>query len=133
MNKEQAIKMLRHCEAESHCYDGIHGTCKGCNKRIALDMAIEALQGMKMMPRKEVIEVLEYMLEYMFHKDLHTAKKEKEALCTAIQLIKESKGEWVKTSEPELYCYTCSICGELNEYEDNFCPNCGADMRGEDE
>ena len=128
MNKEQAIKMLRHCEAESHCYDGIHGTCKGCNQRIALDMAIEALQGMRMMPRKEVIEVL----EYMFNKDLHLAKREKEALYTAIQLIKESKGEWIKSSEDlELYC--CSICGEINEYDDNFCPNCGADMRGEDE
>lgn len=43
MTREEAIDMLRHCEAERHCYDGIHGTCKGCNKRIALDMAIEAL------------------------------------------------------------------------------------------
>lgn len=44
MTREEAIDMLRHCEAERHCYDGIHGTCKGRNKRIALDMAIEALK-----------------------------------------------------------------------------------------
>ena len=42
--EEEAIKMLRHCEAEDYCYDGTHGTCKGCNKRAALDMAIEALK-----------------------------------------------------------------------------------------
>ena len=26
--------------------------------------------------------------------------------------------------------YKCSECGEHSEYEENFCPNCGADMRG---
>ena len=25
--------------------------------------------------------------------------------------------------------YRCSECGEFNGYNDNFCPNCGADMR----
>lgn len=119
MTREEAIQDL----------EAIKSFERYARGRLALDMAIEALQGMKMMPRKEVVDTL----DYMFNKDLHLAKKEKEALYTAIQLIKESKGEWVKTSEPELYCYTCSICGELNEYEDNFCPNCGADMRGEDE
>ena len=27
--------------------------------------------------------------------------------------------------------YTCSKCGVFNSDKDNFCPNCGADMRGE--
>ena len=44
MTKDKAIEMLRHCEVENCCYDGIHGNCKGCNKRIALDMAIKALK-----------------------------------------------------------------------------------------
>lgn len=25
--------------------------------------------------------------------------------------------------------YKCSECGEIDTYTDNFCPNCGADMR----
>lgn len=25
--------------------------------------------------------------------------------------------------------YKCSICGKEKQYKDNFCPNCGADMR----
>lgn len=53
MLNEKAVDMLRHCEAESHCYDGIHGNCKRCNKRIALDMAIEALKADR--PRGEWI------------------------------------------------------------------------------
>ncbi len=26
--------------------------------------------------------------------------------------------------------YKCSMCGEHSNYEENFCPNCGADMKG---
>lgn len=26
--------------------------------------------------------------------------------------------------------YQCSCCNMTNAYEENFCPNCGADMRG---
>lgn len=29
------------------------------------------------------------------------------------------------------YRYRCSMCGELTIGEPNFCPTCGADMRGE--
>ena len=44
MTREEAIEMLRHCEAENRCYNSVHGNCKKCNRRIALDMAIEALE-----------------------------------------------------------------------------------------
>ena len=27
----------------------------------------------------------------------------------------------------------CSLCGEIVEIRSKFCPNCGADMRGEEE
>lgn len=27
--------------------------------------------------------------------------------------------------------YRCSECGEFNGFNDNYCPNCGADMRGD--
>lgn len=29
--------------------------------------------------------------------------------------------------------YKCSKCGEVERAEKNFCPNCGADMRGDKE
>ena len=41
-------------------------------------------------------------------------------------------GGWMQAiGENYWFDYTCSICGELEEFEYNFCPNCGADMRGE--
>ena len=40
------------------------------------------------------------------------------------------QGEWiVRDGEP--MTYKCSFCGELNCCKGNFCPDCGADMRGE--
>ena len=59
------------------------------------------------------------------------------------------KGKWIKDCESCdcIHCYEsgarftrkdcsgrCSICGEYECCTDNFCPNCGADMRsGEEE
>ena len=53
MTREEAIEMLRHCEVEDQCYDGIHGTCKGCNRRTALDMAVEVLSSAEAVPQDE--------------------------------------------------------------------------------
>ena len=52
------------------------------------------------------------------------------------------KGKWVKDicKYDKAYHFKCSICDEWNglsveewNWKPNFCPNCGADMRGEDE
>ena len=43
-------------------------------------------------------------------------------------------GRWINTDyKPGTYC-KCSVCGRrIYAYEDcNYCPNCGADMRGEE-
>lgn len=50
------------------------------------------------------------------------------------------RGKWVSNDHNEhygnistcVYYYpTCSCCGHSGDYNMNFCPNCGADMRGE--
>ena len=51
--------------------------------------------------------------------------------------IAERKGKWIYHTEP-LACrpyghYTCSLCNEIAWDNSNYCPNCGADMRGEEE
>lgn len=37
-------------------------------------------------------------------------------------------GEWNKI---HWKAFRCSECNRISEYNTNFCPNCGADMRGE--
>lgn len=39
-----------------------------------------------------------------------------------------TKGNWLITSWDD---YECSKCGDTQIEKHNFCPNCGADMRGE--
>lgn len=57
-----------------------------------------------------------------------------------------TKGEWIEVvterlpnGEKRMWHYECSVCstGEppcpINKEHWDFCPNCGADMRGDDE
>lgn len=41
------------------------------------------------------------------------------------------QGKWIKIGEIGL-AYKCDKCDEVNVIPENFCPNCGADMRGKD-
>ena len=42
------------------------------------------------------------------------------------------QGEWIIHKDFYENCkYGCNRCGNLNNILSNFCPNCGADMRGD--
>lgn len=45
------------------------------------------------------------------------------------------RGKWIsRKNEPKhKYWWTCSECQGRFNYEWKFCPNCGADMRGEED
>lgn len=52
-------------------------------------------------------------------------------------ITEQKKGKWIKMSDADGIYWACSECGEdipRTESIDkiNFCPNCGADMRGEE-
>ena len=79
----------------------------------------------------------------------HLTEEERDILIRAIgngtPYEERPKGKWIKDCDScDCYnCYNsgarftrkdcsgrCSNCGELECCTDNFCPNCGADMRG---
>ena len=111
----------------------------------ALDMAISALSENKgdLISRQAVDDVI---YDYSRSCDVNYAQ-----IMEYIDKIPsvENKGEWIKPvqddgmSNPIYYQVRCSKCGfdidpqtwyeELHCHgADNFCPNCGADMRGEE-
>lgn len=52
---------------------------------------------------------------------------------TDVQPVKRGHWELIDGQEKWIQGYTCSECGQVVvTYECNFCPNCGADMRGDE-
>ena len=61
------------------------------------------------------------------------------AACKAIERLHAADvrenvmGEWIDMLDSELFVFKkCSLCGETGVKTMNFCPNCGADMRGKE-
>lgn len=44
---------------------------------------------------------------------------------------KNVRGEWLHISDGYCDVLKCSQCGKTTDSQSNFCPNCGADMRGD--
>lgn len=102
----------------------------------ALDMAISALSEQK--SPKERMEQL-YLVESL-KEDFENLIKENERLRNALSENKEEsrpKGEWDVNCQGIVFCSKCKKVINHNydidymESHFNFCPNCGADMRGE--
>ena len=54
----------------------------------------------------------------------------KQAILDGQTNFKRPRGEWIKIGELGL-AYKCNKCEEISVIPENFCPNCGADMRKE--
>ena len=66
----------------------------------------------------------------------HLSDEEFVALELAIKALERPQGEWIIDGH-HIRCnkcneYICNADREGNKIPDNFCPNCGADMRGEE-
>lgn len=52
------------------------------------------------------------------------------------KVTERERGEWISLDDfrgkYNEFGYKCSECGTQNDYQDNYCPHCGADMRGEE-
>lgn len=47
--------------------------------------------------------------------------------------IEPKRGEWLPDENGDFRCTNCGRIAEWEFFEDNFCPNCGADMKGADD
>ena len=82
------------------------------------------------MTREEAKAILEEEAEFLYGND---KPHNRIAFDMAISALSEKKGEWIwnKPTNPISYC-KCSACNSgCWEMEFNYCPNCGADMRGD--
>lgn len=86
------------------------------------------------MTREEAIDRL------MWLKDVPHINDDKwiEAIDMAIEALKRPQAEWVKAVDDGIWSFTdayaeCDQCHKVtfNGWNMNYCPNCGADMRGE--
>ena len=89
------------------------------------------------MTNKEAIKILD-QLKYPFPSYPKDAEVN-EVVDRAIEALKreQPRGEWGLinvVAMPYLVAYSCPFCkewGNIQTFKPNFCPNCGADMRGD--
>lgn len=65
-------------------------------------------------------------------KELEAARMELTAKCRRLEAQLPKEGEWIGVN-PMVDTEQCSICGwniPTDEFESNYCPNCGAKMKG---
>ena len=105
------------------------------------DLAVEALEayvpdmnvGDTISRQAAINEIAKWMLEYGGEKE----KRERDALENVANGIKKlpsvqpRKGKWAGTGYSERFgIFICDNCGKFATMKSEFCPNCGADMRG---
>ena len=116
------------CMTKSHCFEV---------KRMAIQ-ALEQEPCEDCVSRKAVLEYIEGSDAELGH------SSENEIVCQDIKELPSvtpihKKGKWIITNDYLTAAYgsidyvKCSCCGEESLEEGDYCPNCGAEMEGEEE
>ena len=132
MTREEAIKRIeKMVEGDDEL------GCLFIRKDIeALNMAISALSAEgEYIKKEDTIEYLNDLFGEMYHVSFGNVLQSIDSLPT-YSFPDREKGEWISregTGEcfPFWERHKCSKCGKYGEGTFNFCPNCGADMRGD--
>lgn len=95
---------------------------------------------MELISRNEVLDYLKIEIGFWKHEDekVHKAVGIIEFVIEELPIIESRpKGEWIKNEFG--WYFHCSVCKENNLLHtdeanalSNYCPHCGADMRGEE-
>ena len=67
--------------------------------------------------------------------NLKEAREFDEAKQIVIEALEQEpkRGHWLEAKEEDPCWYRCSECGRLYDLDENYCPNCGARMEGNEE
>ncbi len=67
--------------------------------------------------------------------NLKDAREFDEAKQIVIEALEQEpkRGYWLEAKEEDPCWYRCSECGRLYDLDENYCPNCGARMEGNEE
>lgn len=80
--------------------------------------------------REDVLSIINASCFDLEYNSENIALQEEIKLIPAADVVERKKGKWIHFSRSD----ECSVCGyDTGKYEAPtwFCPNCGADMRGE--
>lgn len=87
------------------------------------------------MTRDEAKEILQ-AVKFLLPTEAYTDRAE-EALDMVIEALERKHGKWIvlyDEDSPQDGIWKCSMCDYIRLVDDitpiNYCPNCGADMRG---
>lgn len=85
--------------------------------------------------RQQAIDAVRVMQTYKLSEGDDMLLVDKAEVMTELMMLPSAepvrmKGRWNKI---HWKAYRCSECERVSEYQSNFCPNCGADMRGEED
>lgn len=130
INRQVAIQGVRELFSMGDCY---------CDEQSIVGMLNSLLSAQ---PEQHYEEWCDSCKEY--DQEKHSCPRWNKVIRSTVEELKSAqperkKGKWVEHHEPYTWMgytyWTCSECGFGEENENkikfNFCPNCGADMRGE--
>ena len=123
--KRMRMCVNENCEGCTYQYEGLTNT-EECKEDLLYDAAEQLEDADKCNAR--LVKKCKEMDKRIA--DLETAL----AACRARngeQLPKE--GEWLDEQRGRWIYAKCNLCGKVQDVRSNYCPNCGAKMKGEDD
>ena len=114
MTNAELIDALRNCACiknEDHCKICGYRHSTECGRRIADDAA----------------DAIERLTAEVDRKD-----KALQAWVTTWESA-DAHGEWIDEQRGRWIYAKCNLCGKVQDVRSNYCPNCGAKMKGEND
>jgi rubrerythrin len=119
------------------CYDTEAITYTNENEYISYDQALSEIEGLPPAEPKKICIAKITLSEKQIREAIEKTKNEIIQVLSSAQ-SKRKTGEWKKIGHWGR-CYRCDQCGNILDFDGvnagrgdaNFCPNCGADIRGE--